>query len=104
MAWNGLTKEILKNKNIHLYYKQNDRKFKIIQNFKILKAATTVISIASICLHADKIRITESKEVVVKAIDTIKLPKRASQQIILKCKKRLKPFLSEDYRTISSIK
>ena len=92
-----LNEEILKNKDIHSFYKRNDRRWFDLQNL-ILKSSTAVMNIANICLDADnKNRIIESKEVVVKAIDTITLLGRASQQITFERKERLKPALSEDY-------
>ena len=47
-----LNKEILKNRNIHSYYKRNDRAWFDLQNL-ILKSLTAVMNIANICLDAD---------------------------------------------------
>ena len=57
----------------------NDRTWFDLQNF-ILKTSTAAMNIADICLDADnKDRLTESKEVVVKAIDAITLLGRVSK-------------------------
>ena len=59
------------------------------------------MNIANICLDADnKDRLTESKEVVTKAIDAVTLLVRASKQITFEHKERLRCALSEDYRGI----
>ena len=59
-----LNEEILKNRNIHSYYKRNDRRWFDLQN-SILKSSTAVMNIANICLDVDnKDQLTESKEVV----------------------------------------
>ena len=59
--------------------RSNDRTWFDLQKF-ILKTSTAVMNIADICLDADnKDRLTESKEVVVKAIDAITLLGRASK-------------------------
>ena len=95
-----LNEEILKNRNIHSYYKRNDRSWFDLQNL-ILKLSSAVMNIANICLDADnKDRLIESKEVVVKAIDAIALLGRASKQITFKRKEWLRSALSEDYRSI----
>ena len=60
-----LNEKFLKNENIHLYYKQNDRRWFDIQNL-ILKVCNQMI---------------ESKEVIVKTTDTITLLGRVSQHI-----------------------
>ena len=81
-----LNEEILKNRNIHSYYKRNDRRWFDLQNL-ILKLSSAVMNIANICLDADnKDSLIESKEVVVKAIDAITLLERASKQIRFKRK------------------
>ena len=95
-----LNEEILKNRNIHSYYKRNDRRWFDLQNL-ILKSSTAVMNIANICLDADnKNRLIESKEVVVKATDAITLLGRALKQITFERKERLRSALSEDYRSI----
>ena len=59
------------------------------------------MNIADICLDAgNKNRLIESKEVVVKTVDAITLLGRASKQITLERKERLRFVLSEDYRSI----
>ena len=95
-----LNEEILKNKNIHSFYKRNDKRWFDIQNL-ILRATAAVIDIANICLVADnKNRLMQSKDDVVRSIDTITLLGRVSQQITIERKYRLKTSLSEDYRNI----
>ena len=95
-----MNEEILKNKNIHSFYKGNDKRWFDIQNL-ILRATAAVIDIANICLVADnKNRLIQSKDVVVRSIDTITLLGRVSQQITIERKDRLKTSLSEDYRNI----
>ena len=95
-----LNEEILKNKNIHSFYKGNDKRWFDIQNLS-LRATAAVIDIANICLVADnKNRLIQSKDVVVRSIDTITLLGRESQQITIERKDRLKTSLSEDYRNI----
>ena len=95
-----LNEEIFKNRNIHSYYKRNDRRWFDLQNL-ILKSSTAVMNIANICLDADnKNRLIESKEVVVKATDAITLLGIALKQITFERKERLRSALSEDYRSI----
>ena len=94
-----MNEEILKNKNIHSFYKRNYKRWFDKQNL-ILRATAAVIDIANICLVADnKNRLIQSKDVVVRSIDTITLLGRLSQQITIERKDRLKT-LSEDYRNI----
>ena len=88
-----LNEEILKNKNIHSFYKRNDIRWFDMQNL-ILRATAAVIDIANICLVADnKNRLIQSKDVVVRSIDTITLFGRVSQQITIERKDRLKTSL-----------
>ena len=95
-----LNEEILKNKNIHSFYKRNDKRWFDIQNL-ILRATAAVLDIANICLVADnKNRLIQSKDVLVRSIDTITLLGSVSQQITIELKDRLKTSLSEDYRNI----
>ena len=47
-----LNEEILKNRNIHSYYKRNGRRWLDLQKL-ILKSLTAVMNIANICLDAD---------------------------------------------------
>ena len=76
-----LNEEILKNRNIHSHYKRNDRRWFDLQNL-ISKSSTAVMNIANICLDADnKDQLIESKKVVVKATDAIRLLGGVSKQI-----------------------
>ena len=89
----------MKNKNIiNSNYKRGDRRWLDIESL-ILKTTATVINIANICLDAgNKNCMIESKEIIVKVIDTIILLGRTSQQITFERKERLKSSLSEAYR------
>ena len=65
-----LNEKIIKNKNIHHYYKRNDKRRFDLQNI-VLKATSAVVEIANLCLEADnKNEVIDSKDVV-KAIDAI---------------------------------
>ena len=67
----------------------------------ILRAKSTIIGLFNICLKTDnKSKLIQSKDVVVKSIDTNTLLGRANQKITIERKDRLKTFLSEDYRNI----
>ena len=95
-----LNEEILKNKNIHSFYKRNEKPWFDIQNL-ILKATAAVIDLDSIWLQADnKNRLIQSKDLVVRSIDTITLPGRLNQSIKIECKGRLKVSLSGACRNI----
>ena len=95
-----LNEEIIKNKNIHHYYKRNDKRWFDLQNI-VLKATSAVVEIANLCLEADnKNEVIHSKDVVVKAIDAITLLGKANHQMTFERKERLKNALSEDYKTI----
>ena len=48
-----LKEEMVKNKNIHHYYKRNDKRWLDLQNI-VLKAASVVVEIANLCLKADQ--------------------------------------------------
>ena len=92
-----LNEEIIKNKNIHHYYKHNDKRWFDLQNI-VLKAASPVVETANLCLGADnKNEVIHSKDVVVKAITLLG---KANHQMTFERKERLKnPFL-KDYKTI----
>ena len=91
-----LNEEIIKNKNIHHYYKRNDQRWFDLQN------TSAVVDIASLCLEADnKNEVIHSKDVVVKSIDIITLLGKVNHQMTFERKERLKNSLSEDYKTIS---
>ena len=47
-----LNEEIIKNKNIHYYYKRNDKRWFDLQNI-VLMATSSVVEIANLCLEAD---------------------------------------------------
>ena len=95
-----LNEEIIKNKNIHHYYKRNDKRWFDLQNI-VLKATSAVVEIANLCLEANnKNEVIHSKDVVVKAIDAITLLGKANHQMTFERKERLKNALSEDYKTI----
>ena len=95
-----LNEEIIENKNIHHYYKRNEKRLFDLQNI-VLKATSTVIEIANLCLEADnKNEVIHSKDVVVKAIDAITLLDKANHQMAFERKERLKKPLLEDYKTI----
>ena len=64
-----LNEEINKNKNIHHYYKRNEKRWFDLQNI-VLKATSAVVEIANLCLEANnKNEVIHSKDVAVKAID-----------------------------------
>ena len=95
-----LNEEIIKNKNIHHYYKRNKKRRFDLQNI-VLKATSTVVKIANLCLEADnKNVVIQSKDVVVKTIDAIALLGKVNHQITFERKERLKNALFEDYKTI----
>ena len=95
-----LNEEIIKNKNIHHYYKRNDKRWFDLQNI-VLKATSALVEIAKLYLEADnKNEVIHSKDVVAKAIDAITLLGKANHQMTFERKERLKNALSEDYKTI----
>ena len=95
-----LNEEIVKNQNIHHYYKSNDKWWFDLQNI-ILKATSAVVDIANLCLEAEnKNDLIHSKDVVVKAIDAITLLGEVNHQMTFERKERLKNALSEDHKTI----
>ena len=95
-----LNEEIIKNKNIHHYYKRNDKRCFDLQNI-VLKATSSLVEIGNLCLEADnKNEVIHSKDVVVKAIDAITLLGKANHQMTFERKERLKNALLEDYKTI----
>ena len=63
-----LNEEIIKNKDIHHYYKRNDKRWFDLQNI-VLKATSAVVEIADSCLEADnKNEVIHLKDVVVKTM------------------------------------
>ena len=95
-----LNEETVKNKNIHHYYKRNDKRWFDLQNI-VLKATSSLVEIANLCLEADnKNEVVHSKDVAVKVIDAITLLGKASNQMAFERKERLKNALLEDYKTI----
>ena len=66
-----LNDDILKNNNIHYYYKRNDKKYADIQHL-LTEACTDVINIANNCLETEKSnQIAESRAPVTKAADAM---------------------------------
>ena len=94
-----LNEETVKNKNIHHYYKRNDKRWFDLQKID-LKATSAVLENVNLCLEADnKNDVIDSKDVVVKAIDAITLLDKLNYQTTFEMKERLKNALSEDYKT-----
>ena len=79
-------------------YKRKDKRWFNLQKI-VLKATSPVVEIANLCLEADKNEVIQSKDVVVKAIDTITLIGQVNYQMTFERKERLNA-LSEDYKTI----
>lgn len=95
-----LNDDILKNKNIHYYYKRNDKKYSDMQQY-IVQASTAIINIANECLEADKSnKIVESKVLVSKAADALTIMGKVNSMITNERKTRLKPALSESYQSL----
>ena len=94
-----LNEEIIKNKNIHHYYKRNDKRWFDLQNI-VLKATSALIEIANLCLEVDNKNEVIHSDVVVKAIDAITLLGKANHQMTFERKERMKNTLSKDYKTI----
>ena len=97
-----LNEEIIKSKNIHHYYKRNDKLRFDLQN-TVLKATSAVVEIANLCLEADnknEVIDSKGKDVVVKTIDAITLLGKANHQMTFERKEILKNAFSEDYKTI----
>ena len=93
-----LNDDILKNKNIHYYYKRNDKKYADMQQL-LTQACTAVINIANNCLEADKSnKIVESRALVTKAADAITIMGKLNTMLTNERKTRLKPALSESYQ------
>ena len=95
-----LNKEMIKNESIHHYYKRNEKRWFDLQNI-VLQATSAVVEIANLCFKVDnKNEMIQSKDVVIKAIDTITLLGKANHQMTFERKERLKNTLSRDYKTI----
>ena len=95
-----MNEDILKNKNIHSYYKRNDKRWFDIQN-TLLKVTVALTEVANMCLLADnQNKIIQSKDVVTKVIDAITLLGKVHHQVTFERKERLKSALSEDYKTL----
>ena len=93
-----LNDDILKNKNIHYYYKKNDKKYADIQQL-LTQACTAVINIANNSLEADKSnKIAESRALVTKTADAITIMGKLNTMLTNERKTRLKPALSESYQ------
>ena len=88
-----LNEETVKNKNIHHYYKRNDKRWFDLQKID-LKATPAVLENVNLCLEADnKNDVIDSKDVVVKAIDAITLLGKLNHQTTFEMKERLKNVL-----------
>ena len=93
--------DILKNKNMHYYYKRNDKKYADMQQL-LSQACTTVINIAHNCFEADKSnKIVESRALVTEAADAITIMGKLNTMLTNERKTRLKPALSESYQSLS---
>ena len=76
-----LNEEIIKNKNIHHYYKCNEKGWFDLQNI-VSKATSAVVEIDNLCLeNDDKNEVIHSKDVIVKVIDAITLLGKANHQM-----------------------
>ena len=70
-----------KNKNIHAYYKRNDKRWFDLQNV-VLETSNAVIEWTNICILAKtKNEMIQSKRLVVKAIDIVTMLDRANRQM-----------------------
>ena len=93
-----LNDDILKNQNIHYYYKRNDKKYADIQQL-LTQVCTAVINTTNNCLEADKSnKIVESRALVTKAADAITIMGKLNTMLTNERKTRLKPALSESYQ------
>ena len=94
-----LNKEIIKNKNIHHYYKSNDNRS--FPSERSIKGSGCSGNIANLCLEADnKDEVINSKYVVVQVIDPLTLLGKMNHQITFERNERLRNALPEDYKTI----
>ena len=85
-----LNDDILKNKNIHYYYKRNDKKYADMQQL-LTQACTAVINIANNCLEADKSnKIVESRALVTKAADAITIMVKLNTMLTNEKKNKVK--------------
>ena len=96
-----LNEKIIKNKNIHIYCKRNDKPWLDIQNV-VLQAKAPVVDIANLFLEADKKNVViHLRDVAVEVIDVITLLGNVNHQVTFRTKKKkLKNALSEDHKTI----
>ena len=95
-----LNEKIIKNKNIHHYYKRNDKRWFDVQNI-VLKTTYAVIEIANLCLQVDnKNEVIHFKDGIVKTIDAITLLSKVNHPMTFERKERLKYTLLEDYKII----
>ena len=95
-----LSEKIIKNKNIHHYYKRNDKRWFDVQNI-VLKTTSAVIEIANLCLQVDnKNEVIHFKDGIVKTIDAITLLSKVNHPMAFERKERLKYTLLEDYKII----
>ena len=96
-----LNDDILKNKNIHNYYKRNDKKYADVPQL-LTHTCTIVINIANNYLEADKTNKTvESRALATKVADAITIMRKLNTMLTNKRKTRLKAALSESYHSFS---
>ena len=68
-----LNDDVIKNKNIHYYYKRNDKRLADLQG-TIVSATAEILQLAHTCLEADRANtVINSKTVVAKAVDALTL-------------------------------
>ena len=85
-----LSDDISKNKNIHYYYKRNDKKYADMQEL-LTQACSAVINIANNCLETDKSnKIVESRALVKKAADAITIMEKLNTMLTNERKKKVK--------------
>ena len=93
-----LSDDISKNKNIHYYYKRNDKKYADMQQL-LTKVFNAVINIANNYLEADSSnKIVELRALVTKAADAITIMGKLNTMPANDRKIRLKQALSESYQ------
>ena len=89
-----------KNKNMHYYYKRNDKKYANMQQL-LTQACTAVMNIAKNYLEADKSnKIVESRALVTKAADALTIMGKLNTMLTNERKSKLKPTLSESYQSL----
>ena len=95
-----LNDDILKNKNIHYFYKRNDKRYADMQQL-LTQACTFVINIANNCLEAGTSnKIVESRALVTNAADAMIIIGKLNTMLMNETKTRLKPAFSESYQSL----